>query len=317
MLTFLTSAKAFRGRVGENQQEAIRSWIAIHPKAEVILYGRAEGAREVCLDLNIRYVPDIKCAPSGVPYFNEIVSDASRRAQHDLQVYINSDIILASSILESASKVNFQRYLIVGQRIELREGAKIDHFSKELPDQLYDLALRGKAYLKNVSAIDYFVFSRGIWANLKPLIIGRGAYDNALIAYCLRSRIPIIDATFEILALHHSHNYDHVKNGMQEIYHGEDAEKNRKLHGITYNVPTIADADWILRNGKMVYSRCRGDLLRKFENNLRFTWKLGPCWILCRILWRLMAAVNICRTKNFGLKKVITALRISKLRVRG
>jgi hypothetical protein len=312
VITFLTSAKPFRGSVGQNQLTAIRSWSAVAPGVEVILYGRSEGAEEVCRELGVRYVPDVECAPSGVPYFNAIVSDALEHARHDLQVYLNCDIVLTSSIVAAVRKITFPRYLMVGQRVDLDENATIDVLFGDWRQQLSDLASAGKAKLHGPEGMDYFVFPRGMWRNLKPLMIGRAAYDTALVAYCLSNRIPVIDCTLAVVALHQFHGYGHVSGGHEEVFCGPEAEQNRKLHGLAFSGTNTADAGWMLRDGELIRSHCRGDALREFELHLRFVLKLGPSWMVMRALWRLLIAVGLYHPRTFSFEYVLAKLVASE-----
>ena len=43
MFTFFTTAKPFRGHNGIIQRNALKSWMLLHPDAEVILFGDEEG----------------------------------------------------------------------------------------------------------------------------------------------------------------------------------------------------------------------------------------------------------------------------------
>ena len=55
MLTFFTTAKPFVGRNGVIQRNALKSWMLVHPDAEVILFGDDEGSAEVAKKLGIRH----------------------------------------------------------------------------------------------------------------------------------------------------------------------------------------------------------------------------------------------------------------------
>lgn|GEM_PF-1224330 len=307
MITFLTSAKSFLDPVGQNQLRAIRSWMQAAPDAEIILYGRSDGAEHVCRDPQISYIPNIKSSPSGAPYFNAIASHASKHAKYDLQIYLNCDILLTSSILEALAKVNFPKYLIVGQRIDLTDGVVIDVHSEDYLLKLKEIASYGKATLHSPGAMDYFVFQRGMWQGLKPLIIGRAGYDSALVAHCLREGIPIIDATLSVLALHQFHEYGHVGGGQKEISYGSEAEQNKRLHGILHNGPNTADAGWILKGNQLIPTQCRGDTLRQLEIYIRFVLRIGPTWMVLRALWRFLVATGIYTPPSMNIQDVISA----------
>ena len=59
MLTFFTTAKAFRGHDGTIQLNALKSWKLLDADVEIIVFGDDEGAAQVCSELGLvhhRYV---------------------------------------------------------------------------------------------------------------------------------------------------------------------------------------------------------------------------------------------------------------------
>ena len=211
MITFLASPKPFQGIAKEHQYRAIRSWLAAADDAEVILYGGSAGIDEAGNDLGVRVQKQIGCAPSGVPYFGAIASHAAEHGRHDLQVYLNCDILLAG--IQPGLRDRFDRFLLIGQRIDLGEGVVVELAQGDWFQRLKDLAGEGKVTLHSPSGIDYFGFRRGMWQTLPTIVIGRCGYDNALLAYFMRNRIPIVDGTFAVTALHQFHDYGHVQGG--------------------------------------------------------------------------------------------------------
>lgn len=310
MITFLSSAKPFVGSTGDNQVRAIRSWMQMDAAVDVILYGRSAGAEDVCRSLGISYVPDIESSMSGVPYFNAIAAHASKHAKYDLQVYLNCDIIFSTHILENLVQLKFPRFLVVGQRINLADDVTID-ISNDYLKQVTELYADGKATLQSPDAMDYFIFKRGMWHDLKPLIIGRAGYDSALIAHCLRSGIPVIDGTLSVLALHQYHDYGHIKGGVDEITNGREASQNKRLHGIQHNGPNTADANWILLNNALIPVRCRGDFLRYLTVYTRFKSGISPVWILLRVLWRILVTIGLYTPPNIEIQNILDFMNLT------
>jgi hypothetical protein len=305
LITFLASPKAFSGIAHQNQFNAIQSWRHVHPAAEVILYGNAPGCREVCTTLGIAHVDTIECSPSGVPYFGAIANHARQHARYDIQVYLNCDILLSDRILDAVRAVTFPKFLIVGQRIDLWEAADVCFQSNGWASYLEALNEDSGARLHPPSGVDYFIFSRGLWEGLKPLVIGRAGYDSALLAFCLRRGIPVIDATYVIPALHPYHDYGHVKGKEAEVMAGVDARQNRLLHGVVHSSPNIVDATWRIIGGRLARNRSRGDYLRQVETFLRFRMKLvGPSYGI-RALWRVLTGLKIYKPRQVELSDVL------------
>lgn len=220
MITFLASPKAFVGLAATQQMAAIRSWLAVGAGIEVILYGDSLGTAEVCRALGIRHVPDIEATERGIPYFGAIAGHAAEHARYDVQVYLNCDILLTPHILLASEHISLSAFLMIGQRIDLSEGVEVNANDPGLSSQLKMLADAHRISLHTPGGSDYFAFRRGMWKDLPPVVIGRGGYDNALIAYCLQRRIPVVDATLAVPALHQFHDYGHAAGGVGEVFGG-------------------------------------------------------------------------------------------------
>lgn len=284
----------------------------MHPDAEVILYGNAEGAAEVSRNLEVTHVSQIGSSASGVPLFGDIASHAATHARFDAQVYLNCDILVTDHVIWAVQSTPFLRYLMVGQRIDLSERATALIQAASGCGALDVVAQDRETTLHPVSGIDYFVFPRGLWNGLGSLVIGRAGYDAALVAFCLRQRIPVIDATFMIPALHQYHEYDHVKGGESEVFRGTDALNNRRLHDVSHSPPTIGDATWQMVGGRLVRNRARGDTLRQCENFLRYEMKLKVSSYMLRAAWRALTAFGFYRPPQVSLSDVMLRLIASE-----
>jgi len=301
-VSFLSSPKPWNGVAASHQENAVRSWLALHPKSEVILYGDAPGTAEACRRSGATHVVDIAGTDAGLPYFNAIVAHAALHARHDLQVYLNCDILLRHDFLKTVAQLQWAKFLMIGQRIDLPEGEP-QHAELAQDDRwLKALARTGRLVLHPPDGSDYFVFPRGMWKGVPVITIGRGAYDNALIAWCLLHRIPVVDATLKVVALHQFHDYGHVEGGKKEIFHGVETEENlsvcRRFGGI---IPTLEDATWMFRRGKLSRSFARGDWMRGLlDRHLR--WIPGHCGRRAVVrAWGLASRVGLTRESPFDL----------------
>jgi hypothetical protein len=68
---------------------------------------------------------------------------------------------------------------------------------------------------------DYFVFPTRQYADLPDFIIGRSGWDNWMIYDGRRRRIPVIDASRAITAVHQNHDYSHLPGGRPHYRHPE------------------------------------------------------------------------------------------------
>jgi len=309
MISFLASPKAFAGRSAIQQKAAVRSWLAVGVGIEVILYGDSPGTAAACVELGIRHVPYVEATKLGVPYFGAIADHAAEHARNDVQVYLNCDILLTPHILRAIEHIQFPHFLMIGQRIDLSEGIEINVSDSAILNDLNTLAHAGRIALHTPGGSDYFAFRRGTWKDLPPVVIGRGGYDNALIAYCLHQRIPVIDATLAVPAIHQFHEYGHTYGGSDEVFGGEDAKLN--LANVPVDaIPVLEDADHLLRGSELTQTQCRGDHLRHLFMKFRYDdVPLLPS--VLRELWRLQVIIGLRRQWEPTLYEVLESYNMS------
>jgi hypothetical protein len=329
MLSILSSPKNFNGYIGEIQENAIRSWKRVHPGVEICLYGNSSGADEICAKYGLQHVEFVACSPTGAPYFDALARHADAHARYDRHLFINGDILLPPDFCEKVRVVDWAKYLVVGQRIDLHEGVRFDAGTGDWDGEIRRLASQGRLELRGPSSADYFLFTRGTWSGLKPVVIGRGAVDPALIAFCFRNHIPVINGTWSIHAIHQWHDYSHMTGQEQEVYWGAEGVgnrgghnaqadtpfarqfwgvegvRNRTHHDVWHGPPLSSDADFALRRGRVVPSPCGGDRLREWEITLRY--KLGRKYLSygLRLLWRALRAAHLLREPGLDLAEAM------------
>ena len=306
MISILSSFKPFRGDAARLQENALLNWRCLGDEVEIIIYGNGEGVADYSHKYDARLVVEIQLSSKGVPRFDAIANHAARHAKFDVQMYLNGDILLPPNFLSSIEKVKLAQFLLVGQRIDLTMDAD---FNVQCQDWLAEITRCQRAghatyYAWGPSAVDYFVFRRGLWAGLGPLIIGRGRYDNILIASCLRRNVPIIDATLVLLVIHQFHDYGHLAGGNQAVKFGPDALENFKHHDMWHSPPDIREAGWQLKNGGVIKSELEKDFLRQMEMLLRFRHNQKYLSYLFRGLWRLVNG-KIVYKRNFPPLEVV------------
>jgi hypothetical protein len=305
MISFLSSAKSFNSKNRDNQLRAIKSWLSIAEEIEVILYGHTDGAKEISDTLGITYIPEIESTREGVPYFNAITEHAKLHARYDTQIYLNCDILMTVSIVRAIRAVKFKKYLMIGQRIDLQEEIQLTTDGSNWINQLIQLQMDNKISLHAPSGKDYFIFPRGLWDGIPPLIVGRLGYDDGLLTFCFKRNITVIDATYDIVAIHQFHDYDHLPGGRSEYESGSDVKFNYQLLKTIHSSPLISDANWILRSGKLRKSYARGDKLRYLELILKYKLKTLLGSYVVRAVWRILLALRIYDVYEVELGEVL------------
>jgi hypothetical protein len=307
MLTIFCSPKPFINEADWNQRNALRSWKAIHPDVEIFIFCAPSGAAEAAAGINAVLVPEIECSPSGAPSFNAMEKYVSNYGRHDLQVYVNCDILLNTTFLKAmlASHNRFGRFLMIGERLDLAKGAIVDIRNPGYLDYLAPMTKKGQLTSHGPTGVDYFGFIRGMWEDLPQVYMGRALCDQALLHYCLNQKIPIIDSTQSVMAVHQYHDYAHVKGGKQEVFRGADWALMTREHQLGHSLPTITDADWRFgENGNIIPGRRRK--LRHWELVLRYRYKLNNIAIIFRALQYLGGKKNL-QPKNIPINDILVS----------
>jgi len=294
MLTIFCSPKPFKNEAEWNQRNALRSWKAIHPEVEIFIFGSPTGAAEAAAEVDAALVPEIESSPSGAPSFNAMEKYVSRHGRHDLQLYVNCDILLNATmaIAMKACLHRFGKFMMVGERLDLVRGVSVDVRNPGWLDSLTPIVRDGQLVSHGPTGVDYFGFPRGLWADLPLVYMGRSLCDQALLHYCLKKHLPLIDASQSVVAVHQFHDYSHVQGGRQEVFQGEDRVRMEREHQLHHSLPTITDAGWkIGEDGRI--SRGRQRLFRRWELTLRYQYRLNNVAYFFRALQYLRGKQNL------------------------
>ncbi len=229
MISFFTTTKPFKGKFRIIQRNAIKSWKILHPNVEVILFDDTKEGEKIAEEIGLILIKEMKKNKYGTPLLNYLFEKAQEIAKNRIMCYINADIILLKDFLDAVNMVkNNEKFLLVGKRYDLDFDREID-FSRQWEKEMIQF-IRKYGVLHRGAASDYFVFPKGLFTKIPPFAIGRGAFDNWLIYDALRRKIPVIDATHFITAIHQNHDYSHCKWG-ERWGKSPEYEENVKLAG--------------------------------------------------------------------------------------
>jgi len=209
MLTLFSTAKPFHGHNGIIQRNALKSWTLLHPSVEIILFGDDEGAAEVCAEYGLRHEPYVERHESGVKRLNYIFARAQEIALHDHLCFSNCDIVFMQdfwTVFQIARSWR-NRFLLVGQRWDTDVTEPIDFNQPDWADELRQFAL-SKGFQQDAYWIDFFLFSKGLYADMPPLLVGHCYWDNWMIWKALSSRVPVLDASRFLVPVHQNHGYN-------------------------------------------------------------------------------------------------------------
>jgi predicted SAM-dependent methyltransferase len=254
-ITLFSVPKPFKGQIEIIQRNAIRSWLKLSPRSEIILFGKDAGVEEISREYDLRYIPELEKNGFGTPLIDSIFELAQAAASNELMAYINTDIILFDDFPRVVSRIpeNIGDFLITGRRWDLKVWGSLDFGGSRWDSRLRKL-VRERGMLHSSTGVDYYLFRRGLYKHLKPFALGRTYWDNWLLWYARHRGACLIDATTAVTAIHQEHDYNHVSGGALKIWNGEEAARNRELAGS--DLVFVSQADFGFEQGGLIpYSR--------------------------------------------------------------
>lgn len=246
-LTIFAVPKPFKDHEAVIQRNAIRSWVLLDPKPEIILMGNDPGVREMALDVGAIHIPDIATNEFGTPLLDDIFRKAWDVAANDILAYVNADIILLNDFMLAAANVanQFPEFLVIGQRWDLPVWRDIDFRTAGWAEGL-KMDIQENGFLHAETGLDFFLHPRGQWRGMPPFALGRTIWDNWLVKRLYEDEVPVIDGTGCITAIHQDHGYDHCQGGMDGAWNGVEATRNRAMAGTIDNNCFTSAAKWKL-----------------------------------------------------------------------
>ncbi len=252
MITIFTSPKPFTDRhINMIQRNAIKSWSMLKPKPEIIIVGDEEGTEEVCKEFSLKHIKEVEKNKYGTPILRSIFGSSQKIAKNSIMCYINCDIILMNDFIIAVKKVleRFDdKFLIIGQRWDVDIDFEIN-FNDGWEEQIRNYALK-KGKLHPHTGIDFFVFRKGQYMDIPPLIFARCMWDNWLVYKAKKDKIPVIDVTESATIIHQNHDYSHLR--WSNPYKNPESIYNLKLVGGYEYAYTVIDANYKLEKGKIV-----------------------------------------------------------------
>ena len=244
MLTIFSIPKPFKGYSNIIQRNAIKSWMKQKSGCEIILFGDDEGVAQTAHELNLKHIPFIEKNKFGTPLLSSAFTVAQELAKNDLLMYVNSDIIFTQDLVGVVRRIGKPLFLLCGRRWDLDVIKEID-FEEYKWDNELDKKVKDYGKPHSLSGLDYFIFPRNL-INMPLFAVGRPGWDSWLI-YDMRSKkIPVINATGAIIAIHQNHDFSHSRFGEKNRVGGPEWLKNIEIAGGLTKMLTLRDADWVL-----------------------------------------------------------------------
>jgi hypothetical protein len=250
MLTFFSTPKPFHGHIDVIQRNALRSWLRVHSDVEILLFGDDPGAAEVCRELGIRHIPNVRRNTHGTKFLADIYDQAQVLARYPILCHVNCDILLFDDFREALQRVSLQtgKFLMSGQRWDVDIREPIDFDAPGCASRLRELAHCTNRQ-RPPNWIDYFAFRNGLFrGHIPEFVIGRPGWDNWLLWFARSSGAALVDASAVVCAVHQNHNYGYHPEGEKGVWEGEEAQQNYELLEGHKKFRTLENASHLLRS---------------------------------------------------------------------
>ena len=227
------------------QNNAISSWKALGDDVTVILLGDEPGIAEAAAVHGVRHSNCVSRNDQGTPLISDAFATAKNSTHAEVLVYCNADTILGPDFLEAINRVvegmDGGAFLAMGKRTNLDVDHSID-FTDPKSWQLLQKQATHEGEPAAVVCKEYFAFSRDLFETIPDFAVGRGNWDNWMVASAKRNGVPVVDLSACVVAIHQNHDYRHLtpsvgptagaKNRRKHCYvSGQEARENQRLAG--------------------------------------------------------------------------------------
>lgn len=234
-VTIFAIPKAFIGDSDRIQRNAIGSWKQLSPAVDVLLFGDEEGIGEFAHEIDAAHESHLERNSHGTPLVNSAFAVAHELSSSPVLVYCNSDIILGPDFVQAIERLSngaqFKTWLAIAERVDVEIDREIDFQNQQQLDWLHQhCASNGKQTSR--ACKEFFAFSRNLYRDVPPFAIGRGNWDNWMVASVKADGIPVIDLSESVSVIHQAHDYSHMNASRMECYvNGTEARENQRLAG--------------------------------------------------------------------------------------
>jgi hypothetical protein len=290
-LTLFTIPKAFRvaGPTGADltrliQSNAIGSWQQLAPAVDIILCGDDEGVGSFAAERGLKHLSGLRTSSSGTPLVGDAFRRAARECPTRVLAWCNADVILlpdfVAAVERLASDDRMSSFLAFGRRTDLAVTRSLDLSTSAAARNLVTESQRRGRPAPRVCK-EYFVFTRDVVDSMPDFIVGRGNWDNWMVASARSRGIPVVDVSSCVTAIHQTHDYQHAGKSRLACYvTGEEARQNECLAG-----------------GKHLVRGCCGTWTLD-QNGLRrnrLSWLNAGFWSDLPAFWRMVSGMPFQR----------------------
>lgn len=232
------------------QSNTLRNWKALGEVVQVVVVGDEPGIAEVCRELDLVHLPEVRCNNKGTPLISSIFDLARRVNESPCLVYANADILFLPELLDTIRSLASEkdRFLGVGQRWDLDVQEPLS-FSSNWAGLLRERAKRD-GQVHGQTGSDYFIFPRHCFTEIPDFAVGRAGWDNWMIFRGRWQHWAVVDLTESLIVIHQNHGYAHLPGGV--IHHKQpETQDNVRMGGGRRTIFKLSDATHTLVAGRL------------------------------------------------------------------
>lgn len=277
MITFFCSPRSFDDHhISLIQRNAIHSWLTLDPAPEVLLFGNERGVERVAEELGVRQIPSVGTNARGIPLRSSMCEIARVEATYEFLCIINADIVIVDDLYAVVRRLPFDHFLATGRRHDLDVRKPIPFHEPSWRSSMRDTAARS-GELRGPSTIDYAVYPSSIFPPiLPPFPVNSFGWDPWFLFEHKRRRIPVIDVTPSVLAVHQNHeSRDANRQKWRAWLRDSDSMRLLQESGGFSNMMTLREADFRLRPDGLVRPSAVGRVLSALATRRFYRTALG------------------------------------------
>ncbi len=185
MITIFTNPRPFQGPFDVIQRNAIRSWLRLFPKSDIILFEDEEKTTsKIAVEFGLQCVADVKCDEFGTPLLDDVFDKVRKIAKAGIIVQVNADIILTNSFAMAIDQVSEimqnKPFFMSGRRWNINIKDPIDFEESDWEEKLKEL-IKKEGQLHRPSGMDYWVLPFNVPFKIPPFVIGRPGMESWLV----------------------------------------------------------------------------------------------------------------------------------------
>jgi len=245
MITIFCTPRPFKGIFYHIQKNGIKSWMALEPKCQILLFEDEEGTtKRIADELGLECL-DAKRNEFGSLLLDGVFAKVAERAKGDILAHVDPDILLKNDFIKALNKVKEKfgdkQFLVVGRRWDAEVEGELSFSAKEW-EEFINKVIKEKGELHGLAGMDYWGFPKSFVSGMAPVVVGRPGGDSWLVFRARSMGIPVIDATPVVDILHQKHKRPHAQKDFFKI----ETQRNTKIAGGLANMMTLRDADYLL-----------------------------------------------------------------------